>query len=271
MNNSKNHISSTSQKISSDNLYHYTNEAGLKGILRNGFKSSYCKELIIGAKKTIYLSIPMVCFCDIPFELSESHRNNFNSDYAIGLSKKWKIMNRLNSILYLNENSVLWDDISEIINLIVEMDNKKTMEIENKLCDGTSYLYNSPPEVVKLKKNLFSMVSMMKPYIGRRYDSKGNFLCDDYKFYDEREWRFVFESLPKYILTENSNLDIIKKENPINDNFLLFNIHDIRHIIVRNKSEVNEIKEILISEQKIGGNPNDYSFDITSINITSIN
>ncbi len=271
MNYSKNHVSSTSQKISSNNLYHYTNKEGLKGILRNGFKPSYCKELIIGAKKTIYFAIPMVCFCDIPFELSENHRKNYNSDYAIGLSKEWQIMNRLNSILYLNENSVLWEDISEIFNLIVEIDNKKSMEIENKLCDGTSYLYNSPPEVFKLKNILFSMVSMMKPYIGKRYDSKGNFLCDGYKFYDEREWRFVLEILPKYILTEYNNLDIIKEEKPINNNFLLFNTHDIRHIILRNKSEENEIKEILISEQKIGGNPKNYSFDITTIKITSIN
>lgn len=271
MRNSNKHISTITQKISSDNLYHYTNKESLISILQNGFKPSYCRELIVGSSKKIDFAVPMVCFCDIPFELSEDHRKKYNCNYAIGLSKEWRIKNRLNPIMYLNEYSILWENISDIFNLIIEMEHKESMEIENKLSkDGISYLYNNPPEVAKLKNILFSMITMMKPYIGIRYDSKGNSLCDNYKFYDEREWRFVLESLPKYIINENGDFEKIKKQ-PINNHFLKFNIQDIRHIILNNKDEKNEINELLKSKTPIGGNHINESFDISLIKITSIN
>lgn len=261
-------------KISSNNLYHYTSLDALKKILVQGFKISYCREVLIGPSKRFELAIPMVCFCDIPPALSIEHRNNYNSDYAIGLSREWGVKNRLNPIMYLDEGSILWEQFSNILSLIVEMrekdfnlkNNNKTSKKSIPLVAG---LYYPDESIVKLEKIFFSTASRSKPLFGTRYDSYGKQICDQYKFYDEREWRYIDDSLDIFYISENDSLKKIKGMYPIND-ILKFDILDLRHIIVKQENEKKELKKILESSNIIGGSKYNDDFDFSQLNIDSI-
>lgn len=69
-------------------LFHYTKTLySLSYILKEGFRVSYSKERI---SDNIFIAIPMISFCYIPFECGEEHRNKYGN-YAIGLNKRWMI------------------------------------------------------------------------------------------------------------------------------------------------------------------------------------
>lgn len=259
-------------EISSDNLYHYTCKENLKTILLEGFKPSYCREVLIGADNNKYdIAVPMVCFCDLPSELAEKHRINYKSNYAIGLSSDWRIRNRLNPLLYLVENSLIWKQFSELLTLIADMKFKDSnKKMANSLNTSIAGFYFTDPDISKLKNIYFSIITEAKLFKGKRYDSNGNMICEDYNFYNEREWRFVDDSLEKYIILKNDTLEKIRQQIPINNHLLKFNIKDIRHIIVEKQNEIDEFKKILELNSIIGGEESSVPFDISSIKITPL-
>jgi hypothetical protein len=89
-------------------LFHYTQKfETLQLILKNGFWPRYSPEDISWfAGCPIYLVVPMVCFCDIPVELSKEHQEMYGC-YAIALNKDWGKSVGLTPLLYFAEDGPL--------------------------------------------------------------------------------------------------------------------------------------------------------------------
>ena len=105
--------------ISAQSLYHYTPKFdNMIGIIQKGFKYNIIvEELPLTTYTQSFFSrfdkygvikyqqqIPIVCFCDIPFNLIDEHRNQYGK-YCIGLSKEWAIDNGITPVRYIHYGS----------------------------------------------------------------------------------------------------------------------------------------------------------------------
>jgi hypothetical protein len=192
-------------EVSSESLFHYTNkEESLLGILKNGFRMSYCFEdfdeetshfnddnyiplaRIIGSEEPRYgIAIPMICFCDIPIQQTKKHREHYGN-YCIGLDKsaffeQYRAV--INPVFYYFEESWTKDILPQLVYLKKKLGKKegagKDIKHSNFYHDMLFYIRE--------------IISLAKPYSGM--DTEGRFK----RFYDEREWRITFN------LDENKN------------------------------------------------------------------
>ena len=96
-------------KESDDYLYHFTKEYdSLLGILRDKFKPFYCIEdlgFIYEKERNLTMAFPITCFCDIPIERQNIHRQKYGT-YGIGLKKEWAIRNHLSIVNYSYKESL---------------------------------------------------------------------------------------------------------------------------------------------------------------------
>lgn len=216
--------------LSSNSVIHYTNKLeNLKGIFKSeGFRLKYCLEkLNINFGKEISSAIPMVSFCDIPLSEVKNHTDSYGS-YGIGLYKNWAKQNGLNPILYLENNSYISETISNLISRLL------------KLRETTEGLDNI------LMKETLKLLFYCKNYEG--YLKHGIIDDDNYRFYNEREWRFIPN---EETLVEKGIIPLIwgerflkekeKYNDEVKDLYLSFNVKDISYIIVDDENDIPEI------------------------------
>ncbi|RYD97158.1 MAG: hypothetical protein EOP54_11790, partial [Sphingobacteriales bacterium] len=210
--------------LSSNTVIHFTNNlSNLKGRIKDKFQIRYCRETITGKQKVYDLLIPMVSFCDIPFSQIVNHIDSYGS-YGIGLKKTWAEQNGLNPVLYLDRNSQLTENILEKLYSHL-VSNKKTL---SELDDD--------------EKCHFDFIRYIKNYQGnlQRINKKA---IQNYRFSDEREWRYVIDPKSKNPLFGNlknaSKEDITdgkkKMNEKIKDIRLEFIPDDINYIIIKNE------------------------------------
>lgn len=196
-------------KVSSEALFHFTkSRSSLENILIEKFKVSYCKETFKLANiPSGNLYFPMISFCDLPIGLTKDHIDKYGN-FAIGMTKEWGIKNKLNPVLYLENNSNITSDINN------QLDNLNTiLDALTKLAEDGKQLTIKKNVNVKnifesIKKNSNShknLLRFVKNYQGDLI--RGNKTYKDYKFYDEREWRFVPD-----IYSENIKWKLDEKE-----------------------------------------------------------
>ena len=213
--------------LSSNTIIHFTNKiSSLKGILSSDFSIRYCQEEIHSRTDKIELLIPMVSFCDIPFSQIIQHLNSYGC-YGIGLSKKWAESKGLNPVLYLEKSSNLSNNIIENLlqtlksgspKLIIEF----TLEIK-KSRDFIRYLKNYQGDLKRVRKTT----------------------TKDYRFSDEREWRYVLDPSSDYLFYANvkkipkDKIPLLKEKfnKEIQSEILSFTPNDINYIIIKNESE----------------------------------
>lgn len=215
--------------LSSNTIIHFTNtKEKLTGILTNNFKINYCKEDIILDNSSFTFFVPMVSFCDIPLSEVKNHINKYGA-YGIGLTKEWAERNRLNPVFYIEKNSDL----------------------------STSYLrtyteYVVPKKLVQeLSDNEKCIVDILR-YI-KNYQNdliRGGDIIKDYRFSDEREWRYVpnFNHECIMMLAAEDYNTKEKKEvynKGLKDLALTFEPNDIKYIIIETDTEISEFVELL--------------------------
>lgn len=119
-------------EISSNLLFHFTPKVEfLVSILDKGFFPRTAKEdisFMLPNYPSCKVGIPMVCFTDIPFELSEPHRQEYGS-FGIGLKKEWGINNGLNPVNYIIKNSEMYKAYNHL-QFIASENAKKLDEIK---------------------------------------------------------------------------------------------------------------------------------------------
>lgn len=222
--------------LSSNSIIHFTNtKEALKGILENNFNLKYCKEHIEIEDAEFDLGVPMVSFCDIPLSEVKDHISKYGS-YGIGLTREWAIRNGLNPVLYLEKHSRLGQSLDKLYDcLIEEEENTPIGEI---------------PDESKAAHDLFRYIKNYEADLVRR----GN-VIRDYRFSDEREWRYVpcyTEKLAMIlsrdvILGKNSEASEYKQkcEEDLKAYSLDFQPNDIKYIIIENDSEISEFVDLL--------------------------
>jgi len=210
--------------ISTNSIIHYTDSLDkIKSILTEGFRIKYCAEVLkLGKKGSSQAAHPMVSFCDIPLSDSKQHFDAYGK-YGIGLSKTWAIKEGINPVIYIDRNSLIADSIYELIK-----------ERRNKNSNLTK----------KQKIEILQIKSYAKNYSGQL--KRKNVNTQNYKFYDEREWRLIPRSSTINNKKFSVSLKYYKKNkskynNKIADCRLSFEAQDISYIIVENTSEIHEM------------------------------
>lgn len=165
-------------KESADHLFHFTNKyENVVSILTEKFKPFFCVEdlsFMYEEKRNMTFALPMVCFCDIPVERHRLHKRKYGG-YGIGMKKEWGIKNHLNLVNYLYNLSYQSSSYRILTQLYTDIKSEIKEDWVNKF--GNSF-------------NILLMTS--KPYEGQRFDRISNKWSEEiYRFYDEREWRYL--------------------------------------------------------------------------------
>lgn len=227
------HIPST---IQPDTLFTFTTEfKWLISTLENKMISPrYCVEdigyLKVCEKKLAY---PMKCFCDISLQKLDYHMRWYGN-YGIAFEKDWGMKKDIQPVHYLNENSTLRKDISDVFRRVLKEDDKK-----------------EPKTQTMLKDYLLHELMFYKPYQGyfvNRNTNKKLKKC----FCDECEWRYVPDvsviNFPQVILgSDLTNAGLLTTYSNSMDGVaevsLCFAYKEIKHIIIQTLDEYRQLVE----------------------------
>lgn len=176
-------------------------------------------------KEDLEFAIPMVCFCDIPLSQVSLHLKHYGN-YGIGLTKDWAIKNGLSPVLYVVRNSPL----ASLLHSIVE-------QLSTFPRDA---LGNSPA-----LDRFHDFSSYLKPYEGISPKDPSQTM---WRFYDEREWRFVpnLQGLPfRYGLAKDEFNNRATRDRTHNilwrKTVLRYKPNDIKYLIVEREDEILEM------------------------------
>lgn len=202
--------------VSSNTLFHFTDSLdNLLNILSNDFIPNYSYEQIIFNREKYEYKCPLVSFCDIPLAQIKEHLGMYGN-YGIGLTKDWAIRNKLNPILYIEQNSLLSDSLIEILN--------------TTLYDSEG----SPEEYLKLRDII---IMHLKQYSGV-FNRRGQ-LFRNYKFYNEREWRYIPNG---FNIIQDDALEISEElKNELQKVKLVYHPNDIKYIIISHSNELDRM------------------------------
>lgn len=217
--------------LSSNSLIHFTkNKSTLKGILETDFKIKYCIETVDTKSHKYIAAVPMVSFCDIPLSEIKNHIKKYGS-YGLGLKKEWAIKNGLNPVLYLESGSNLADHTLDILYDVVLKDTK-VKDLDSAalaLADIFRYIKNYQGELIR----------------------NGNLIDSEYRYSDEREWRFCPEKNVlkdnEYLIDDHDDYKTHKEKynSKISHLRLKFSPDDISYVIIKNDSEITEFVRYL--------------------------
>ncbi len=214
--------------ISTNSIIHYTSTfRTLKAILKEGFRLNYCIERLDLGKTSSQAAHPMISFCDIPLSNSTQHFDAYGR-YGLGLSKAWAVSNGVNPVIYIDRNSLFAACIAKLI-----LERRKASSNLTK----------------EQKEDILRIKSYAKNYSGplARRSIKNN----DYRFYDEREWRLV----PSDELLQGSlfsiNADYYEKNKisydaPLSRIRIKFAPKDVSYIIVKTTDEIPKMTKIYV-------------------------
>ncbi|MGR4992144.1 abortive infection system antitoxin AbiGi family protein [Vibrio rotiferianus] len=230
--------------VSSNSVIHFTNSLdAIKGILKNNFRPKYCREYTLLDECYSDILVPMVSFCDIPMSDIKEHIDKYGC-YGVGLSKKWARTSGLNPVLYIDSNSHLNRSLEYVIrNFVANSNEDKTPlhELDNdklRMVDIVRYVKNYQEDLIRKSETI-----------------------PDYRFYDEREWRFVPEFSDEFrACFDNTCIGDFKDEfeqsaKNLSKVRLMFNPEDINYLIIKEDREIHELIRFLKDDMG-----NEYSY-----------
>jgi hypothetical protein len=240
-------------------VYHYTGQIEhLINILSDGFKISYCKETIITDDHSRTFAIPILSFCDIPLSQVKDHMTKYG-EYAIGLTMEWAVNYGLNPVIYLEQKSILNRSLDQVLGFMHE-DWHEIME-EDDFDHWYETTYKSTIGIIKSMKNFEGPLTR-----------NGNTV--NYKFYDEREWRYIPTIAEKHnskypdIFWEDEFEDL-KDRFPAKPHFSDYVIglegRFIKHLIVSSEEEVSFLIEKLATMKHLHHNEKEFNLLLTRI------
>ncbi len=232
-------------KPKSDTLFHFTSKLDyLKSILAKGLQPRICHEDIsfLNGKQN-YLSIPMVCFCDIPISRLTDH-TSFYGTYGIGLTRNWAEKNEVHPISYTSKSGPLADTSRYLLKKFQELKKSNT---------GLMVLNQDLQEDLKnQQQKIKRLMAFSKPYRGKQKNqSTGK--EEKKTFFEENEWRFVPND---YVFNDLSGKpEKLESQNNLHSaNPLKFEPEDIRYIFVKSETEINEIFDFVLKTYKKNSN-----------------
>lgn len=266
--------------ISTNSIFHFTNSKDtLKSILKDGgFKITYCLEMFELDKGRLEAAIPMVSFSDIPLSKVETHLNKYGK-YAIALSKKWAAKNGLNPVIYMQKQSTCAAMMEPLIIDTFNNDpyGKITIRYTLKKVDEHNHEMNDVFNGDRANKinSLIGTLSFIKNHDGDLY--RNNVLKQkNYRFYDEREWRYVpmYNDFDKVHLSYDPFMhkdeyyqwrDKTKRKEFLPDLLLRFDASDIEYILTKNDAEINNTIQLLSKFKHLYSSEKEYRILISKI------
>lgn len=246
--------------ISTDRLFHYTwNKENLLSILENGFKPKYSLEKLgLFKEKEIFkhisshtgdfpktddindeFAIPMICFCDIPLNLVANHIDIYG-EYSIGLTKEWGVKQGICPVFYVPESG----ESRNILETMIRFVHNQLPETDKKVgCYDIDV--NNDIQLLNHFYDLIQLSMFVKPYKGFYEREYINWSEENYKFYDEREWRYKPSrhlSCKGYLTKDEFETEKMRENYNAELSYLNFDIEDIKDIIVP-ENEVDIIRK----------------------------
>ena len=219
--------SHTPSKIQADTLFTFTSELEfLIPYIENAcLYPRYCDEdieyLKIDKLKKIY--IPMKCFCDINL-----HRINCHLDwygyYGLAFPKEWGMKNGIQPIQYINPESKLRKDFSNVFNQILNSTEYDSSDLDDMM-----------------KSFVLHELMYYKPYEGKMRNRRSK-QVENKCFTDECEWRYVpnlsgteFQQIyhDPNIMNAGIMNDISNSLTNVPDISLKFDYTDLKYIIIK--------------------------------------
>lgn len=225
----------TNNSLYPDILFHFTSKEGLFEILRSTFRVSYAREKIEGRITNREFAVPMVSFCDLRLSELKVHMSKYGQ-YGIGLTKEWANKNGLNPVMYINRHCDFTDNFNNALSGIYQHIQKSTDDGNFK---GLSQNY----------MQIYDAYRFIKNYEGEL--ERNGEKIENFRFADEREWRFVppinNSGIQPFIAI--SNIRTAEKKKHYNEEIqhlrLSFRPNDIKYLIINNDGEINELIEHL--------------------------
>lgn len=223
-------------QVSSNLLFHFTKEENtLISILKNGFYPMTAIEdisFMMPNYSQMRVGIPMVCFTDIPIELTEEHQKRYG-EFGLGLKKDWGIKKGINPIGYMLKGS----------NAQIAFNNMQKIAQKNalKLDNGNSH-----------GNRTVEMINAVMNYAGFLKIYNDDETLNSKPYYDEKEWRylppFMDVGMPSEGYCNRLMPDDVDKEDErkkLNNHMikkytLKFEINDIATIILPKSHDVNK-------------------------------
>jgi len=215
-----------------DILFHFTDKESLYNILESTFRISYAREKINGPNEYRAFAVPMVSFCDLKLSEIKNHMKKYGQ-FGIGLTKEWANRNGLNPVLYMNRNAQIVDDLLSGLSGVYMHMNKLINEDEIQDLNA-SYV------------NIMNTYRYIKNYEGELIRN-GKLVEDNFRFADEREWRYVPPLKTKGVnpFVAISKIKSKKQKNLYNDKVQHIRLHfqpdDIKYLIVQNDADIGHL------------------------------
>jgi len=204
--------------ISTNSIIHYTDKLdSLLAIISEGFKVRFCSELMQSPGWRVNVMVPMVSFCDIPFSSFQDHIEAYGS-YGIGLSKQWAFRMGVNPVLYLSKGSSL---TRQYLDYMAETIKKKT---------------KADIKALDFMKQLIIYAKNYQADLERK-----DTVIENYRFYNEREWRYILQSHSKKKVSPVFGGNMAEKgelNESIADARIGFDVDEITYIIVKTIDEI---------------------------------
>ena len=210
--------------LSANSIIHLTpKDENLKGIIESGFITSLCKEKITLNKDPLEVYVPMVSFCDIPLSKIKDHISKYGS-YGIGLTKDWAQKNSLNPVLYMQQGSYLSKNVLEVLKRALSDESSEWSKEEKQTVDVLRYIKNYQDDLVRK-----------------------DVTTPEYRFSDEREWRFVpgHEVECDFIFSSLSDKEREVAELKLSTVKLTFEASDIKYLITDKEEEISTLIRFL--------------------------
>lgn len=286
----------------------------LGAILENKFKLTYCYEKYSLGHETHESYYPMVSFCDIPLSIAHNQVKAYgnyaigltkewaiknklnpvlyiekNSHLSVDLQAKVdNLFNTVRSIaaeIARNTNGGI-TIIKKIINdaildkqasqtttskILTPRQTEQLMQILTNI-SNTNDGYKALNKLLEQSaNNLWNIFRYIKNYEGPHPKTSGSKM---YRFYDEREWRYVPEFYdvrfkPALNKQEFVNFRGIGKKPFIKDVILNFSSRDIKYLLVKSESEIPKLIRFIKKIETLTKSSDDA--DILSTRIITIN
>lgn len=229
--------------LSSNTLWHQTKKDGLKGIIKDKcLYVAYSLETVTSAGYNADFAYPMVSVCDLPLAETGNYLKKYG-DYTIGFSSEWGKRNHFSAVWYCYKDSFA-------LQTLVGMLANKIATFGDKVEEDKEY------------QMIVYILSYIKQYEGplpKRHYKK-------YRFYDERELRFVpdAESLKEIgelpMLWNYEAYKKAHKNSPLLPKSMKvpFEWEDVKYIIVEKESEKVDFRRLI--EKQSGRNDLNISF-----------
>lgn len=215
------------KNLSPNILFHFTSRDGLYAILEQTFKISYARERIVGNRKPTSFAVPMVSFCDLRLSELKNHMDKYGN-YGIGLSKDWANKQGLNPVFYVNKHCPFTKSfITAVEKLYKQLDNIQ----DPKELESASMVY----------MDILNTYRHIKNYEGR-LERRSGVTTENYRFADEREWRYVppLDATP-FSFLPSDRLSTPEEKTKANERIanlrLRFDPEDIKYLIIESDDE----------------------------------